>query len=68
MTIHSEHQKLDKWVKAISPQDSVLDAAKYSLRNRLESVQQFFPRAAISETEGVEDVHQVCLPFTPPHP
>ena len=59
MTIHAELHKLDKWVKAIGPLDSVHDAASYSLRNRLASVHQFFPRAAISEFEGVEDVHQL---------
>ena len=59
MTIHSEHQKLDKWVKAISPQDTVNEAAKYSLHNRLASVQQFLPRAAVSDIDSIEDVHQL---------
>lgn len=59
MKIHAEHQILDKWVKAISPLGSVQDAISYALRNRIATLQHFFPRAAISEVESHEDVHQL---------
>ncbi len=50
---------LDKWVNAISERDSVERAASYSLRDRIACLQQFFPIAAISRSECVEDVHQL---------
>lgn len=59
MKIHAQHQILDKWVQAISPQESAQDAVSYSLRNRIATLQHFFPRAAISEVESHEDVHQL---------
>lgn len=59
MKIHAEQPKLDKWVKEISAQDSVQEAARYPLRNRLACVQHFFALAAVSGVASVDDVHQL---------